>query len=212
MNRAILLRVLGCAAIVVAAGCTSPDAKPRQGASNERIRVAEISNGVVACVTSVEPEKIRMIKKDWAEKEKANRLAGGEPGSVYQPRRKVPAPVKAMVGSAKRSVKTVDMTALKAVIDAPKNSLLVDVREPFEYMQGHLPGAVNIPRGVVELSIWEKVGEPGETDPQLKIYLYCLRSGRAILAAKSLQEMGLKNVFAVDMKLQDWQRAGYSLE
>jgi rhodanese-related sulfurtransferase len=124
----------------------------------------------------------------------------------------VPPEVKAMIADARRCVDTVDMSALKHVLETADDALIVDVREPFEYAQGHVPGAVNIPRGLLEFAIWDKLTRPGKADAQRHVYCYCLKAGRAIRAAKSLQEVGVENVFAVDMQLEAWQRRGYPLE
>jgi rhodanese-related sulfurtransferase len=39
--------------------------------------------------------------------------------------------------------------------------------------------------------------------------LYCATGGRCALAAKSLQDLGLNNIVSVDMKFEDWAKAGY---
>jgi rhodanese-related sulfurtransferase len=78
--------------------------------------------------------------------------------------------------------------------------LIVDVREPGEYEDGYVPGAINIPRGLLEFLIWKKVGFPDNTDTGKKIYIYCRTGGRAALATKSLQDLGFINVVHVNMK------------
>ncbi|MCI5147190.1 MAG: rhodanese-like domain-containing protein, partial [Candidatus Electrothrix sp. AR3] len=57
--------------------------------------------------------------------------------------------------------------------------LIVDVREPDEYASGHLPGAINIPRGLLEFKIWKHIEFPKNTDVDKHIYLYCKVGGRA---------------------------------
>ncbi len=51
------------------------------------------------------------------------------------------------------------MALFKAVVDEDEG-LVIDVREPREYAMGHVPGAVNIPRGVLEFNIWKTMGYP----------------------------------------------------
>ncbi len=116
-----------------------------------------------------------------------------------------------LVAEAKKSVKTIDMAAFKVAVDEKEDALIVDVRVPDEYATGHIAGAINIPRGLIEFMIWGKVGFPDKTDMSKKIYLYCKGGHRCTLAAKSLQDLGFTNVFAVDMKLSDWINAGYPL-
>ena len=122
-----------------------------------------------------------------------------------------PAPVKDLIARTKAQVKTIDMAAFKSALDKREAGLIVDVREPQEYLGGHIPGAINIPRGLIELSIWPHVGFPDSTDLARRITLYCGSGTRCILAAKSLQDLGFTNVVAVDMRIADWAKAGYPL-
>ncbi len=118
-----------------------------------------------------------------------------------------------MVKEAKKSVNVIDMEAFKAVVDNKGDAIILDVREPNEFKSGHAPGAINIPRGVLEFKVWKAVaGYPGNTKTDLKIYTYCKLGGRGILAAKTLKEIGFTDVTAVGMKVADWVKAGYPIE
>jgi len=64
-----------------------------------------------------------------------------------------PASVSQLVATAKEQVKTIDMAAFKSAFDRSDLGLIVDVREPGEYADGYIPGAVNVPRGVIELDL-----------------------------------------------------------
>ena len=82
---------------------------------------------------------------------------------------------------------------------------LIDVREPGEYAEAHVPGAVNIPRGVLEF----KVGDhPALADPGRSLLIYSKTGGRAALAARSLQRMGLAAVTSISGGFEAWQQAG----
>ncbi len=116
-----------------------------------------------------------------------------------------------LIARTKAQIRVIGLPALKAAFDAGSTGLLIDVREPDEFRSGHLPGAINIPRGQIELSIWSRVGAPGEPDMGRKMTLYCGSGVRCMLAAKSLQDLGFTNVVAVDMRLGDWAKAGYPL-
>jgi len=130
----------------------------------------------------------------------ARALAQGYPPSVGQ-----------LVADAKRQVKTMDLASFKSAFDRNELGLLIDVREPEEFAGGFVPGAVNVPRGVIELKIWAYVGYPDKTDMGRKMTLYCGSGTRCVLAAKSLQDLGFTDVTAVDMRIGDWAKAGYPL-
>lgn len=122
-----------------------------------------------------------------------------------------PSSVKDLVARTRAQVKTIDLAAFKSALEARAAGLVVDVREPEEYRSGHVPGAINIPRGVIELAIWAHVGFPDSTDFGKRITLYCGSGVRCILATKTLQDLGFTNAVAVDMRIADWANAGYPL-
>ena len=129
------------------------------------------------------------------------------PGAGQQP-----AAVDELVARAKQRVTRIDMaafkTALGRIAEHPQHALVVDVREPDEFNAGHIPGAINIPRGVIEFRIWSWLGYPERTGTDTELYLYCGWGSRSALAASALQQLGLSRVVAVDMQLADWQAAG----
>lgn len=104
-----------------------------------------------------------------------------------------------------------DLAKFKSGLDSGSLGLIIDVREPAEYAAGHVPGALNIPRGLIEFRIWSQVGFPDTLDLNAKITVYCGSGARAALAAKSLQDLKFTNVTAVDVRFEDWVKAGYPL-
>lgn len=123
-----------------------------------------------------------------------------------------PPSVGQMVAKVKAEVKAVNLADFKAVYDRKETGLLVDARNENEFEDGHIAGAVNVPRGLVEFRIWKLVGFPDKTDLNTKISVYCATGGRAALATKSLRDLGFTNVTAVDLKFEDWKKAGYPVE
>jgi len=83
--------------------------------------------------------------------------------------------------------------------------VLVDVREPDEFAAGHLPGAVLVPRGLLEFKL---SGTLALSDRDLKVVLYCKTSGRAALAAQTMQSMGYLNVASIAGGFDAWAAAG----
>jgi len=81
---------------------------------------------------------------------------------------------------------------------AQNHGLLIDVREPAEHATQAATGAINIPRGVLEMKLMEI-----EKDPNRPIYLHCASNARATLAAEQLTRVGYKNVTVISCKAQD---------
>jgi rhodanese-related sulfurtransferase len=122
-----------------------------------------------------------------------------------------PKVVADLVAKAKSQVATIDMETFRKVIENKTYDYIIDVREPNEFAAGHIPGAINIPRGVIEFRIWALTGYPDSPDTGIRLFTYCKTGSRCALAARSLNQLGFPNVAAVDMKLADWQAAGHPL-
>jgi rhodanese-related sulfurtransferase len=82
-------------------------------------------------------------------------------------------------------------------------ALIVDVREKDEWDEEHIPGAIHLSRGTIELDIEEKV-----PDTNAMIITHCGGGGRSGLAAESLQKMGYKNVRSIAGGFKAWKAAG----
>lgn len=87
--------------------------------------------------------------------------------------------------------------------------LLIDVREPQEFEAGHVPGARNIPRGMLEFVMSQ---DESLTDRQRPIVLYCKTSGRAALSAESLQKLGFAHIRSIAGGFDAWLAAGLPTE
>ena len=91
-------------------------------------------------------------------------------------------------------------------------TLLIDIREPAEFQRGHLPGAIHAPRGLLEFEIHRLVDQlrPDQNiaHEDQPIILYCGTGGRSALAAKTLEELGYKNVLSMDGGIVAWAQAG----
>ena len=99
---------------------------------------------------------------------------------------------------------------------AQRSGIVIDVREPAEYAQGHLPGAINLPRGVLEFQIHAHPAMACTTSEALavadrELVLYCLTGGRSALAADSLQALGFTRVRSLAGGLTAWRNAGHPL-
>jgi len=109
---------------------------------------------------------------------------------------------------SKKYVRTIGMDEYRKLVDNPGSALIIDVREPQEFAAGHVPGAINIPRGLIDSQIWDHVGAPEKADRERPIILQCQSGKRATLAAQTLGELGFTQTTAVIMNLNDWQQTG----
>jgi rhodanese-related sulfurtransferase len=115
--------------------------------------------------------------------------------------------VKDWVANAKAAIKLVTIQDVKAAIDKKEKAIILDIRDPNEYAAGHLPGAINISRGLLEFNVWDKI-----SDKNAKIYVYCKTGARCALATKALNDMGYKNAVSTDTGYEAWVKAGYPVE
>lgn len=122
-----------------------------------------------------------------------------------------PESINQHVMQIRKMIKTTDMDGYLAAVKNPNGAMLLDVREEGEFKAGHVPGAVNVPRGLLEFRIWKQLGFPSNVDMGRKIYVQCQTGGRATLAAKQLQDIGFTNVIAVIMDFEEWQKKGNPL-
>ena len=96
-----------------------------------------------------------------------------------------------------------EVTPAEAQQLAQDGVTVVDVRESSEWDEGHLPGAVHVPRGFLESRI-----ESAVPDRDRRIVLYCAGGVRSALAARSLQQMGYRDVVSMSGGFQQWKSEG----
>ena len=107
-----------------------------------------------------------------------------------------------LVAEAKKQIKEIDAADLKRMQQAGEKFNLIDVREPDEVAQGAIPGAVPVPRGVLEHKI-----DSVTTDKDAPIVCYCGGGGRSALAASNLKKMGFKNVMSLAGGYKRWKES-----
>ena len=109
---------------------------------------------------------------------------------------------KQLCDEAKKEIREIDSAELRRMQQAKQDFALIDVREPDETARGTIPGAVPIPRGVLELNI-----DQVTTDKNKNIVLYCGGGSRSALAAQSLKKMGFKNVISLAGGYRGWSQS-----
>jgi rhodanese-related sulfurtransferase len=90
------------------------------------------------------------------------------------------------------------------------NAKVLDVREPAEYAAGKLPGAVNIPRGVLEFQIGSHPAFAGAQNEE--ILVYCLSGGRSALAVETLLKLGYEGAVSLAGGFKAWSESGRAVE
>jgi rhodanese-related sulfurtransferase len=111
-----------------------------------------------------------------------------------------------LVNEAKENICEITVAEAKEILDQG-GYLFIDCREPKEYKMGHIPGAINVPRGLMEFKIGTTVPDKNE-----HIVVYCKSGGRGCLATCTLCRMGYTNVKNVDGGWLAWEKAGYPID
>lgn len=112
-----------------------------------------------------------------------------------------------LVAEALTRVKEIMPWDLSRLLAAGSRPLLLDVREPAEFATLHIPGAINVPRGVLEQSCeWDY----DETLPllaagrELEIVVVCRSGKRSVLAADVMLRMGYTTVVSLKTGVRGW--------
>lgn len=120
---------------------------------------------------------------------------------------------KDLVGEANAVVARLSVDEAAALV-GKDGVVFVDVREPAEWQAGHVPGAVHVPRGLLEFKADPSLPAAHEKalDPAKKLVVYCASGGRSALAAKTLQDMGYPNAVNMTGGFGAWSQAGKPVE
>jgi rhodanese-related sulfurtransferase len=102
-----------------------------------------------------------------------------------------------LLARAKAAVTEVDTTGAERRLG---EAVFLDVREPDEYDQGALPGAVHIPRGHLEAQVESRL-----RDRDAEVIVYCAGGNRSAFAAETLGELGYTNVASMAGGFGRWK-------
>jgi len=108
-----------------------------------------------------------------------------------------------LVSAAKAEITEISLEDAKAL--GAGEALFVDVREPPEWQDGTVDGAVCVPRGVLE---WKSETEDALKDKSAPIVVYCKSGGRSALAAQTLKTLGFGNVKSLAGGYDAWSGKG----
>jgi len=91
-------------------------------------------------------------------------------------------------------------------LESSDGSIFVDVREPDEWDEGHIPGAIYTGRGRLEQRIEGLVPDKGRA-----LVVYCSAGSRSAFSAKVLEDLGYSNVVNLAGGFSDWKRNGFEV-
>ena len=106
-----------------------------------------------------------------------------------------------LLAAAKSEIAEVDTEA--AARHITDGAVVLDVREPDEYEEGALPGAIHIPRGHLEAQVESRI-----TDKDVTVVAYCAGGVRSAFAAKTLAELGYTDVVSMEGGFGRWKDEG----
>jgi molybdopterin/thiamine biosynthesis adenylyltransferase/rhodanese-related sulfurtransferase len=107
-----------------------------------------------------------------------------------------------LLSEAKSAITEVDTAAAETRLG---DATFLDVREPDEYTQGTIPGAVHIPRGQLETNVEGRI-----PDHDAPLVVYCAGGTRSAFAARTLGELGYRNVVSMAGGFNRWKDEGRS--
>ncbi|MCU1462866.1 MAG: dinucleotide-utilizing enzyme [Acidimicrobiales bacterium] len=106
-----------------------------------------------------------------------------------------------LLSAAKSQIREVDTASAEAAV--AQGATVLDVREPDEYEQGALPGAIHIPRGNLESNVENRIADHGAP-----VVVYCAGGTRSAFAAKTLQDLGYTDVVSMIGGFNRWKDEG----
>ena len=116
---------------------------------------------------------------------------------------------KALIAEAAAKTRGIARDAAQALL-SDANTVFVDIRDVRELeREGMIPGAFHGPRGLLEFWVdpdspyYKPVFAEGKA-----FVLYCAADWRAVLAAATLTEMGIKDVFHLEGGFSEWKKEG----
>jgi len=105
-----------------------------------------------------------------------------------------------LVSDAKKAVREVSVEDVRDRLAGGQPMVLLDVRDPDEYREGFVDGAVPISRGFLEFKV-----QDAYPDPETPLVLYCLSGLRSLLAGKALHDLGYRNVASMAGGIRRWK-------
>jgi len=122
--------------------------------------------------------------------------------------------MKQLIADARSQITEIDPEAAEHELGQNPTALALDVREAEEFSLGRLPGALLIPRGVLEpkAALDSPARDPRLSDLKRPIIAYCGSGARSALAAVTLQQLGFSQVRSLCGGFDAWHQQGRPVE
>jgi rhodanese-related sulfurtransferase len=126
----------------------------------------------------------------------------------------MPKSLKDFVAEAKSRIREISVADTAEALRKDPRTLLLDVREPAEWAEGHIAGALLVPRGLLEAKADLEYAsrEPRLGDRTQPIIVHCASAARSAMAADVLQQMGFTNVRSMAGGFVAWREKGLPIE
>jgi len=102
-----------------------------------------------------------------------------------------------MVAAAKSNVAGISVDDFKALMDDGREILIIDCRQRADFVEAHIPGAVNVSRGMIGFS-------QELTNRRAEVYIYGYNDGCSALAADELRKLKFKKVWMIQDGWEGW--------
>jgi molybdopterin/thiamine biosynthesis adenylyltransferase/rhodanese-related sulfurtransferase len=109
-----------------------------------------------------------------------------------------------LLAQVKEEIVEISSADTNALLESGDVPVLLDVREQDEWQEGHLPGALHVPRGNLESRV-----EALLQDKDADIVVYCAGGHRSAFAAKTLEDLGYTYLRSIAGGFPDWKRNGF---
>jgi rhodanese-related sulfurtransferase len=122
--------------------------------------------------------------------------------------------LKDLLKEARERITEISVGDARTLLEKPSDGLVLDVREEAELKAGRIPGALHVPRGMLEPMAAEDspLRKDALANQDQLIFVYCASGVRSALAADALQVLGFSNVRSIAGGFSAWVEADHPIE
>ncbi|MEM9831225.1 MAG: rhodanese-like domain-containing protein [Bacteroidota bacterium] len=110
--------------------------------------------------------------------------------------------------TTKEKFEEIDVTTAQQLLSEDENTLVLDVRTPAEYAEGHIEGAINI--DISDDSFSDKVAELEKDKTYIVHCAANVENGRSAKSLKIMSDLGFEHLISMEGGFTAWQQEGQS--